>query len=200
MSGPESPPPEPSPTPGAATRILRRLRTSDARAADDLQQILASELRNLASRAMATERPDHTLEPTALVHEAWIKLFERDANQLDLTDRHHFLAVSARAMRQVLVDHARGRNRLKRAGATRRADLEPEALPARVPDTFDFPAVDAALTDLQTHSERQAQVVELRFFGGLSTPEIAAILDVSERTVEREWRFAKAWLTARLGR
>lgn len=192
--------------PAEATRILRAAAGGARGEAERLYELLYAELHEQAARAMRGERADHTLQPTALVNEAWIKLFDAEAS--DYADRRHFLAVSARVMRQVLVDHARGLRRLKRGGDWDRIALEAASGEAGevgesggVGDAdLDCIALDAALVELGERSPRQAQVVELRFFGGMSNGGVAEVLEVSERTVEREWRFAKAWLSVRLGR
>lgn len=186
------------PDPSEATELLRRAGAGGETEQARLVELLHAELRDLAARAMSSEREGHTLQPTALVNEAWVKLFEPD--NVHFGDRRHFLAVSARVMRQVLVDHARGRKRLKRGGGWQRMQIdEAEARLAADDDAgFDLVALDGALDSLRAESPRAAQVVELRFFGGLSVEETADAMELSERSVAREWRFARAWLARRL--
>ena len=182
-----------------ATRILNALaeRSGEGSAQRDrLLELVYDALRRVAATFLADERPDHTLQPTALVHEAYLKLVGQES--VSWEGRSHFMALAAQAMRRILVDHARGRGREKRGGDWQRIELEPEFAPG-AEEPRDLLALDGALQRLAEVSERQARVVELRFFGGLSTEVTAQVLGVSERTVVREWRFAKAWLTASLG-
>lgn len=178
-----------------ATRLLQAAVGGDAQGSEQLLGLLYEELRAMADAQMARERGDHTLQATALVHEAWMKLFDRDGLAFD--DRRHFLATAARAMRQILVDHARGRQRAKRGGGWHRVEPDVQLADERG-EELDLVVLDRALDGLRAHAPRQAQVVELRYFGGLPVEETAAVLGVSERTVMREWRFAKAWLTREL--
>ena len=167
--------------------------------AEELLPLVYDELRRLARHYMRGERPDNTLQATAVVHEAYLKLVDR--SRVDWQGRTHFLAVSARVMRRLLIDHARGRDRLKRGGGWRRVTLDEVLVPAEPGlDREELLALDAALEKLARLDERQARIVELRSFGGLETAEIAALLDVSERTVERDWHFARAWLRRELSR
>jgi len=162
-------------------------------------RLLYDELHRLAQRQMASERASHTLQPTALLNEVWIKLFEDEADPY--RDRRHFLAVAARAMRQILVDHARARARVKRGGAWNRVGLadEPEDGPwDETGGEIDLVQLDRALERLRGRSPRHAQVVECRYFAELSVAETAEALGVSESTVARDWRFAKAWLSKAL--
>ena len=166
----------------------------------DAQALLAlayDELRELAAAYLSRERADHTLQPTALVHEAWMRLI--DQSRVDWQGRAHFVGIAAQAMRRILVDHARGRAREKRGGDRRRVELE-TGLDGGDDAPLDVIDLDRALGDLARLSERQARIVELRFFGGLDTGAIAESLGVSGRTVEREWRFAQAWLAEALER
>jgi len=178
-----------------ATRILRSLVAGDAGDASDLVDLVYAELRDLAERYLARERADHTLQPTALVHEAWIRLI--DQTQVEWQGRAHFLGIAAQAMRRILVDHARGRAREKRAAPGRRVEVEIEEVTAGGAPV-DVLGLDRALDELRGLSERQAKVVELRVFGALEEREIACALGVSESTVQREWRFARAWLAEAL--
>jgi RNA polymerase sigma factor (TIGR02999 family) len=158
------------------------------------------ELRRLAARYLAGERPGHTLQPTALVHEAYIKLV--DLTRVDWQGRTHFFAVGARVMRNLLIDHARGRGRAKRGGNLQRVTLVGNVQPFGGAD-LDLDrllVVDEALQRLAELDERQARVVELRFFGGLTVPEVSHFLGVSQRTVEGDWTHARAWLLRELSR
>ncbi len=174
---------------------LTRLQDGDARAADELLPLVYDELRALASAHLRHERPDHTLQPTALVHEAYLKLV--DQTRANWKDRSHFMAVAAEAIRRVLVDHARGRNAGKRTPPGKRMSIVDD-LDAAVPREFDILEIDNALSRLGTLNERQAKIVELRFFVGLTVAETAEVLGVSEGTVKGDWRFARAWLQREL--
>ncbi|MCB9896639.1 MAG: sigma-70 family RNA polymerase sigma factor [Planctomycetes bacterium] len=182
--------------PGPATLLLNRLRDGDADAAAELFPLVYDELHRLAARDMQRQPAGHTLQPTALVHEAFLKLVGRTGGA---SDRAHFFRLAAQAMRSVLVDHARGRRRAKRGGDALRVTLdEPlvaESSDARLPDLLD---VDEALAELAAVDEPLVRIVELRFFAGLTAAEAADVLGVSSRTVERGWRTARAWLLARL--
>ena len=172
---------------GEVTHLLGRVADGDHEALDRVYPHVYEELRRIASGHLRRERPGHTLHPTALVHEAYIKLSGRG---LDASSRAHFLAIAARAMRQVLVDHARRRGARKRGGEWVATTLTDSADPIALNPT-ELLALDAALDALD---ERQRQVVEYRFFGGLEETEIAEVLGVSERTVRRDWVKARAWL------
>ena len=185
----------PAPEPVATTRLLRAMALGNAAAADQLLPLVYQELHRLAHRLMAEERRDHTLQATALLHEAWLRLVEPGASYIDRT---HFLRVASRAMRHVLVDHARARAAAKRGGG-RRVDLETEAL-AAPDDAPSVLAVDETLTRLQALDPQLGQLVELRFFGGLDNRAIAEILGISLRSVERGWRTARAFLLRDLER
>ena len=188
---------QPPSEPGEATVMLRASAAGDAVQAQRVFELLYAELRQLAENSMRGERQDHTLQPTALVHEVWLKAFEPTGAAF--ADRRHFLAVSARAMRQVLVDHARTRGRAKRGGRWERVAIEQaEAADDAAAGATDLLALDDALERLKATSPRAAEVVELRYFGGLSPAEAADALELSESTVAREWRFARAWLTKEL--
>lgn len=176
---------------GEATRLLERLAAGERSDADRLLELIYGELRQLAGAQLVRERAGHTLQPTALVHEAWLRLI--DQQRVAWQGRGHFLGIAAQAMRRILVDHARGKRRAKRGGAWRRVQLEEGAL-TEAGDGLDLLALEDALERLAQLSERQARVVELRFFGGLSSEESAELLGVTRRTVERDWRFARAWL------
>jgi RNA polymerase sigma factor (TIGR02999 family) len=180
-----------------ATRLLRLAARGGEADADRLLVLVYDELRSLAAALLERERPDHTLQPTALVHEAWMRLI--DQRETEWRDQRHFLAIAAQAMRRILVDHARARRRIKRGGEWARVEAGEAEGAAADPD-LDLVAVDAALTKLRSVAERPARVVELRFFGGLASPQVADVLEVSLSTVEREWRFARAWLASELER
>ncbi len=156
---------------------------------------LYDQLRALARWHLESERPDHTLQSTALVHEAYLKLSTRCPALW--ADRHHFLSIAAKAMRQILVDHARTRNRLKRGATAERVTLAEVDAAFLAPDPIDIQAVDAALNRLAELDGRQAQIVELRFFAGMSIVEAASALSVSPETVKRDWTMARAWLSRR---
>ena len=184
---------------GEVTRLLERASAGDADARATLFDVLYRELRRLAEAAMRAERVNHTLQPTALVHEAFLRLA---SDQGRFQSRAHFLGVAAGAMRRVLVDHARGRNAQKRGrGATLVTvqDLDDLPQPAATED-LDLVVLDDALSRLTVLDARQGQIVELRFFGGLSVEETAAVVGVSERTVKREWQISRAWLRREIAR
>ncbi|MBD3161525.1 MAG: sigma-70 family RNA polymerase sigma factor [Candidatus Latescibacteria bacterium] len=180
---------------GDVTRILVRLTQGDEVAQEELFSIVYSELRRLARSFMRYERPDHTLQTTALVNEACLKLLGMD--EVRWEDRSHFFQAAARAMRRVLIDHARARSRQKRGqGATKLPLDEIGDEAARVFSTprLDIIALDNSLTKLAEEHGRQARVVELLFYAGLTRPETAEVLDVTRSTVDRDWRFARTWL------
>lgn len=178
--------------PGDVTRLLHELKGGREGAIDDLMPLVYDELRRIASRHMRREGEGHTLEPTALVNEVYLKLAAQ--RSADWEGRTHFLCVASRAMRCVLVDHARGRLRQKRGAEFQRVDIADALEHAAPASDVDFLEVREALERLAALDERQARVVELRFFGGLSVDEVATALGVSRRTVEAEWTHAKAWL------
>lgn len=176
---------------GEVTRILEAAQQGDAGAADQLLPLVYDQLRRLAAARMASEAPGQTLQPTALVHEAWLRLSQQaDARW---KGREHFYAVAAEAMRRILVDRARRRLSRKHGGQLERVDLDAVELPAATDDTVILRIHDA-LEQLATEDAEKAAVVKLRYFIGLENSEIAALLGVSEKTVQRHWAFAKAWL------
>jgi RNA polymerase sigma factor (TIGR02999 family) len=180
-----------TPSPVAITGLLRAWGDGDDRALDALTPLIEAELRRLARAYMARERRDHTLQATALVNEAFLRL--TGARRVRWQDRAHFLGICARLMRQVLVDHARTRGYRKRGGEAHRVTLS-EAL-AAVPElTLDVVALDRALDRLAAVDARKSRVIELRFFGGLSVAEPAEVLGLSADTIKRDWRLAKLWL------
>jgi RNA polymerase sigma factor (TIGR02999 family) len=182
-----------STSPETVTQLLHDARGGDAAALERLLPLLYAELHDIAARHMRGERPDHTLQPTALVHEAFLRLLTPGSYE----DRTHFLRAASTAMRHVLVDHARARNAAKRGGALR-VTLD-EALAGRDERVVELLVLDDALTRLAAAEPRWAQVVELRFFGGLEVPDVAAALGISAATVKRDWQFARAWLARELG-
>lgn len=181
---------------GDVTRCLLRLRDGDGNAAAELIDLVYGELRRTAAQAMRGERAAHTLDPTALVHEAWLRLLGQGARPF--TDRNHFLRAAARAMRRILIDHARTRQRLKRGGGQPAGEPLAEWLLAVEARHLDLLALDEALDQLAAAAPDLAELVELRFFGGLSIAETAAATDRSTASVERDWRCARALLRALL--
>jgi RNA polymerase sigma factor (TIGR02999 family) len=177
------------------TQLIGAWRAGDAGALERLLPIVYDELRALARRRLQAERPDHTLQPTALVHEAYARLA---GSSLAVEDRSHFVAVVARTMRRVLVDHHRTRARAKRGGGHERVTLDENM--AVADDPTSFLALNDALERLAVMDPRKAQVVELHYFGGLTYQETAESLGISEATVDRDLRMAKAWLISELGR
>lgn len=177
------------------TLILARLHDGDAGARQVFFDLVYRELRELAAGQMRSERGDHTLQPTALVHEAYLRLFGNAAPSWE--NRAHFFGTAAEVMRRILVDHARTRAAAKRGGNVARAELADRPAPAsNEPD--DLLAIDEALKALEQIDGLRARVVKLRYFSGLSFDEIAAALGTSVRTVKRQWQFARAWLFRRI--
>lgn len=177
---------------GEITQLLAKVRHGDSEAEAHLISLIYDELRRIAVRYMRKEPVGNSLQPTALVHEAYLKLHKMHA--IDWQNRSHFFAVSAHTMRQILVDHARARNAGKRGAEWNQVSLEVGQLAGASEPAVDVVDLDEALGRLETFDQRQAKVVEMRFFGGLSEDEISAELGISERTVKRDWRVAKAWL------
>ena len=178
-----------------ATQLVTQLEQGDPSAAAELVPLVYSELRSLAAAILRQENRGHTLDPTALVHEAFLKLV--DQTRVQWKGRAHFFAVCAQAMRGILVDHARGKHRQKRGGGRVRLTLKPDLAlsPSRDEDVL---ALDEALEKLTRLDPRQARIVELRFFGGLNVSEVADVLGVSKRTVESDWTMVRAWLRREL--
>lgn len=179
------------------TGLLRAWAGGDQGALTNLIPLLERELHGIAKHHMAAQPPGNTLQTTALVNEAYLRLV--DGSRASYRDRSHFLAVCSQIMRHILVDHERTRRAAKRGGGAGAAPLEEAWAVSPEPDT-DIIAIDEALDALSADYPRKAQVVELRFFGGLSVEETAAVLEVSEDTVMRDWRLARAWLARKLGR
>jgi RNA polymerase sigma factor (TIGR02999 family) len=182
---------------GGPTELLRAWSQGDSSALDRLIPLVYEELHGLAQRYMRQERPDHTLQATSLVNEAYLRLI--DVNHVEFRNRTHFLALAAQMMRRILVEFARNRHRQKRGGRAVRLSLdEVEELPEST--AVDVVALSDALNGLATFDARMSQVVELRFFGGLSVEETAQVLTVSPATVMRDWKTAKAWLLREIKR
>jgi len=178
-------------SPQQVTQLLVAWGSGDTAALDELMPLVYEELRRLAHQCMSRERPGHTLQTSALVNEAYLRLV--DQKNIHWQDRAHFFGIAARLMRQVLVDHARKRRYAKRGGDARRVPLD-EAMIVSEERAADVVALDEALKSLAEIDPRKSQIVELRFFGGLSIEEAAEVLKVSPGTIMREWTLAKAWL------
>lgn len=183
------------PETGAVSGLLRAWGNGDVEAREKLMPLVYAELRRRAAAYLNREREDHTLQPTALVHEAYLRLVGQQ--RVVWQNRAHFYGVAAQTMRRILVDHARGRGRDKRFGAAIRVSLD-DRLPGVQPADCEMLLLDRALGELAALDPRQAQIVELRYFGGLTEREIASVLDVSRSTVTREWVIAKGWLFRRI--
>ncbi len=183
------------------TRILSAIEQGDQHAAEQLLPLVYAELRQLAAHRLAHEKPGQTLQATALVHEAYLRLVasgDASAPRAQRWDsRGHFFAAAAEAMRRILVENARRKDRLKHGRELQRVDLESGCLVSEAP-SLDLLALDEALTKLAESEPAKAELVKLRFFAGLTMPEAAAALDISLATAERYWTFAKAWLYAEL--
>ena len=177
------------------TKLLLQASSGDRRAADQLMPLVYDELVRLAQQLMQMERAGHTLQATALVNEAYLKLV--DQGRADWKDETHFFAVAATAIRRILVDHARTHGRRKRGGEQARVELDTQVIGAPY-DGIDILELDDLLEALAADDPRAAQVVELRFFGGLTGEQTARHLDISTATAERDWRYARAWLLQRL--
>jgi len=177
------------------TFLLRAAASGDREDVDALMAAIYQDLRRLAMAQMNEERRDHTLQATALVHEAYVKLI--DQRNTDWNDRVHFFAVASRIVRRILIDHARARNAEKRAGPATRVGIGDESVAAPERD-LDVIALHEALEELATLDEQQARIVELRYFGGCTVEEIAELLKIGKRTVDRQWLAAKTWLFDRL--
>ena len=174
------------------TRILQRIESGDTSAAEKLLPLVYEELRKLASSKMSQENPGQTLQATALVHEAYLRLVDVDQAQ-HWDSRGHFFAAAAESMRRILVENARRKNRIKRGGDRHREDLHDVPLiEAEIHE--DLLELDAALDRLKAEDPQAVELVHLRYFGGLSIPDAAAMLDISPRTADRIWAFARAWL------
>lgn len=184
-------------SPPSVSYLLQRWSTGDRAAFDEMMPLVYGELRRLARRYMRQQAARHTLQTTALIHEAYLRLAGQEEKHWK--NRAHFFAVSAQAMRCILVDHARARKMAKRGGGATQVTLD-EALTLNVGHNAELVALDDALTALAHLHERQSKVVELRYFGGLTEEEIGAVLKVTPRTVRNDWRVARLWLSRELSK
>jgi RNA polymerase sigma factor (TIGR02999 family) len=178
------------------TELLRHWKEGDEQALKDVLPLVYQELRRLAHYHLQSERADHSLQSTALVHEAYLRLVGAEPG--DLQNRAHFVAVASRAMRQILVDLARGRDAHKRDWGLKIEFADLPSIPVK--RDAELLALDDALSDLSRVDERQAQIVEMKFFGGLSSPEISHVLGISRATVDRDWATARVWLHRQVSR
>ena len=174
------------------TQMLKEWSDGNTQVLDNLMPLVYDELRRQASRFLRKERSNHTLQTTALIHEAYLKLI--DQKSVEWQNRAHFFAIASTAMRRILVDYARTRNRERRGGSAENLPLDEAFQISSNEKSIDLVALDEALTRLAQFDERQARIVELRYFSGLDNDETAAVLGVSNATVRRDWNFAKAWL------
>jgi RNA polymerase sigma-70 factor, ECF subfamily len=179
------------------TVLLQKIRQGDAAAESDLIPLIYNELRAIARNQMGRERPDHSLQATVLVHDAFLQLVGN--SQIDWSNRAHFFALASRVMRHILVDHARTARAQKRPGFRQKVELE-SALVFVEGQQADFLALDEALERLAEFDPRQSRVVEMHFFGGLGFEEIAEVLGISDRTAKRDWTMARAWLYRELSK
>jgi RNA polymerase sigma factor (TIGR02999 family) len=184
-----------TPTPSKLTELLHRLQAGNRAAVDRLFQAVYQELRGMAEQIFRRESPGQTIQPTALVHEAYLKLI--DQKSVDWQGRAHFFALAAQAMRRILLDRAKRRGAAKRGGGWKRITLNERLVPGIQPNER-LLALDEALNRLAQLDPRQAQMVELRFFGGFGVEQTAEILGISKRTAEREWTMVRAWLRREL--
>lgn len=183
---------------GRITQMLKDWGEGDQDALDRLMPLVYGELRRRAASLLRNERPGHTLQATALIHEAYLKLI--DQNSVNWQNRSHFFALASQAMRRILVDHARSRHREKRGGAAKNLPIDDAMQIAGPQRHVDLVALDEALNKLAAFDPRQVRVVELRYFTGLTNDETAAILGISNATVRSDWSMAKAWLRQELSR
>lgn len=180
------------------TRVLSAIEQGDSRAAEQLLPLVYEELRRLAAQKLAREQPGQTLQPTALVHEAYLRLVGQHGER-PWENRAHFLAAAAEAMRRILIDRARDRRRLKRGGGRRRQDLDLESLLGDDAPADDLLDLDQAIARLEGMEPQAAALVKLRLFAGLTIEQAASALGISRRTAERDWTFARTWLFGQLG-
>jgi RNA polymerase sigma factor (TIGR02999 family) len=179
------------------TGLLKRWQAGDRQALDEVTPLVYRELHKMASRYLSRERPDQTLQSTALVHEAFLKLV--DQRRVDWQSRSHFFGLAARLMRRILVDHARHTRRIKRGGDWQKVQLDDAPEPGSSgPDPADVITLDRAMQELEQFDPRQCRIVELRFFAGLSVEETAEAMQLSPATIKREWTIARAWLYQRM--
>jgi RNA polymerase sigma-70 factor (ECF subfamily) len=177
------------------TNYLREYQSGNREVLDELFPLVYEELRKLAANRLRGERDDHTLQPTALVHEAYLRLIEQHTQNWQ--NRAHFFGLAAEMMRRILINHANSRNAEKRFGSQTRIALD-DIITLSEQRDVNLMQLDEALNELAAFDEKQAKIIELKFFGGLTNEEIAEVLGVSDSTVKREWRIAKAWLFERL--
>jgi RNA polymerase sigma factor (TIGR02999 family) len=177
----------------AITQVLNAIEQGDPRAAEQLLPLVYDELRKLAAHRLAGEGPGHTLQPTALVHEAYLKLVGPDPHQ-PWNGRVHFFAAAAEAMRRILIDHARRKHRARRGGKMKRVELDDIEMVAESGGADELLALDEALTQLAAADARKAELVRLRYFAGLTLEQAAELLGISRATADRHWAFARAWL------
>lgn len=180
--------------PTNATQILKEVQAGKRANLDELLPLVYDELKRIAAYKLAAERPDHTLQATALLHEAYLRLI--DQHSVDWRNRAHFFAIASEMMRRILVNHAEGHKAKKRNDGKTLISLDDVEIAAE--SEIDLIFLDNALKELAEFDQQQARIVELKFFGGLSNEEAAEVLGVSESTVKREWRMARAWLSAKL--
>ena len=183
--------------PAGVTALLQQIRHGDRAAESDLIPLIYNQLQAIARRQMANERPDHSLQATILVHEAFLRLVGN--SQIDFGNRAHFFALASRVMRRMLVDHARAANAQKRPGPRQKVELD-SALVFVEAQAADVVALDQALERLAAWDARQCRVVEMHFFGGLAFEEIGEVLSISARTAKRDWSMARAWLYRELSK
>jgi RNA polymerase sigma-70 factor (ECF subfamily) len=179
------------------TELLREWNGGDQKALVRIVELAYPELRKIARRCLRRERPEHTIQATALVHEAYLRLF--DTTQVRWQDRLHFFAIIAKVMRRILIEYARAQGCSKRGGGRRRVDLD-EALMISAESDPEIVRLDEALGELAKFDSRKAQVVEMRYFGGLTSDEVASVLGISPQSVNRDWSLAKAWLLREMTR
>ena len=177
--------------------LIAAMRDGESRAADELLPLVYEELRAIAARRLRQEQVGQTLQPTALVHEAYLKLLGPDGNTLSWSDRGHFLAAAAEAMRRILVDRARSRGTVRRGGDRKRVPLYEDAL-IDEPEPEEMLGLEEALVALEQHDQRLATIIKLRFFTGLSVEETAQAMQLGSATVKRDWAWARAWLIDRM--
>ena len=189
---------QPAPNPHEITQLLREWADGDASALDQLMPLVYEELHRQAARFRRHERQDHTLQTTAIIHEAYLKLI--DQRQVQWQNRSHFFAIASIAMRRVLVNYAKSRHREKRGGQNEKLPLDEAALGVIDEGSREVIELDQALTRLASLDEQQARIVELRYFSGLSLEETAEVLHISRATVARDWSMARAWLYNELTR
>jgi RNA polymerase sigma factor (TIGR02999 family) len=178
------------------TRLLNKAQNGDKESLDKLLPLIYDELRRVAANQLRAERENHTLQATALVHEAYLRLLEQQ--EVDWQNRAHFFSIAAEMMRRILVNYAIQRNAKKRGDGVTRISLDDAISFSNGESDLDLVSLDAALKRLSEFDATQARIVELRFFGGLTIEEVAEVLDISESTVKREWKMAKAWLKTQL--